>query len=86
MVSLAYEALRIYRTHSPIAVCVSTVICLWPGHVQRMNRICLTPNFERYVELGITINDPCLPIELREVDQLGTLGARVDCIHYIPVA
>jgi len=51
-----------------------------------MDRICMTTNFERYVELSIAINDPCLPIEIRDVDQLGTLGARVDCIHYIPVA
>jgi hypothetical protein len=51
-----------------------------------MDRICTTPNFERYVELGITINNPFLPIETLDVDQLGTLGARVDCIHYIPVA
>jgi hypothetical protein len=51
-----------------------------------MDRICTTPNFERYVELSITINDPCFPIEFWDVDQLGTLSARVDCIHYIPVA
>jgi hypothetical protein len=51
-----------------------------------MDRICLTPDFERYVEFSITINDPYIPIELLEVDQLGTLGARVDCIHYRPVA
>ena len=86
MVSLAYEAVRKRHTHSPIAECLSTVVRLWPGHVQRMDRICLTPNFERYVELSITINDPYLPIELLEVDQLGTLGARVDRIHYRPVA
>lgn len=86
VVSIAYEALYRDHTHSPIAVRVSTVICLCLGHVQRMDRICTTPNFERYVELSITINDPCLPIEIRDVDQLGTLGARVDCIHHIPVA
>ena len=46
----------------------------------------MTPNFERYVEFSITINDPCFPIKLRDVGQFGTLCARVDCIHYIPVA
>jgi hypothetical protein len=86
MVSLTYDALRRRHTHSPKAECFSFVICLWPGHVQRMDRICMTPNFERHVELSITINDPCLPIEPRDVDQLGTLGARIDCIHYRPVA
>jgi len=50
-----------------------------------MDRICTTTDFKRYVELSITINDPGLPVERRDVDQLGTLGARVDCIHYIPV-
>ena len=86
MVSLAYEAMRRRHTHSPEAVCISVVICRWLGHVQRMDRICTTSNLERYIELSITINNPCIPMELRDVDQLGTLGARVDCIHYIPVA
>ena len=51
-----------------------------------MDRICNTANLERYIELSITIDNPYIPIELRDVDQLGTLGTRVDCIHYIPVA
>ena len=50
-----------------------------------MDRICAASNFERHVELSITINDPFILIELRDVEILGTLGARVDCIHYIPV-
>jgi len=86
MVSPAYAALWRNHTHSPKAKCLSTVICLWPGHVQRMDRKCTTPNFERYVELSITINNPCIPVERWDVDQLGTLGARIDCIHYISVA
>jgi hypothetical protein len=51
-----------------------------------MNRICTASNFERYVELSFTINDPRLPMEIRNVDQLGTLDARIYCIYYIPVA
>jgi hypothetical protein len=86
MVSLAYEAMRRRHTHSPEAECLSIVICQWLGHVQRMDRICTTPNLERYIELGITINNPYIPIEDRDVDHLGTLDARVDCIYYIPVA
>ena len=85
-VSLVYEALLRDRTHSPKAIRVSTVVRLCLGHVQRMDRICNTPNFERYVELSVTINDPCFPIEIGDVLQLGTFGTRVDCIHYIPVA
>jgi hypothetical protein len=86
MVSLAYEAMRRRHTHSPVAEYVSFVIYPWHGHVQRMDRICIAPNLERYIDLSITINNPCIPMVLRDVNQLGTLGARVDCIHYIPVA
>ena len=82
----AYEGLQGRHTHTPKAECLSIVINLWLGHVQRMDRICIPSHFERYVELSITINHPYIPTEVREVIQLGTLGARVDCIHYIPVA
>ena len=82
----AYQVLRRPHTHSPKAICIPIVICRWLGHVQRMDRICNAPNFERHIDLGITIYDPRIPIELRDINQLGPLGARVDCIHHIPVA
>jgi len=50
-----------------------------------MDRICTASNFERHFELSISINDPFILIELRDVEILGTPGARVDCVHYIPV-
>ena len=68
MVSLAYDALRRRHTYSPDAECLSIVIYLWLAQVQRMDWICNTPNFERYIELSITINDPCFPMELRDVE------------------
>ncbi len=86
LVSLVHGTLRGRYTHSPITKCASGVICLLPGHVQRMDRICLTRDFERHVQFSITINDPNFPIELLTADQLGTLGTRVDRIHDITVA
>ena len=77
--------MRRCRTHSPETDCLS-IVSQWLGHIQRMDRICNTPNLERYIKLNITINNPYNPIEGRDVDQFGTLGARVDCIYYIPVA
>lgn len=50
-----------------------------------MDRIGLAPNFERHVDLSIAIDDPDIPVEGRVAVQLGTLDARVYCIHDIPV-
>jgi hypothetical protein len=86
LVSLVHGTLRGRHTHRSITKCASAVICLLPGHVQRMDRIRLTPDFERHVQFSITINDPNFSIELLTADQLGTLGTRVDRIHDITVA
>jgi hypothetical protein len=86
LVSLAHRALQRRHTHSPIAKRLSVSTYLLPTHVKRMDRIGLTPNFERHVDLSTAINNPDIPVEGRDVDQLGTLDARVDCIHDRPVA
>ena len=85
MVSLAYEVVQRRLTHSPEAICLSIVICRCLGHVQRMDRICNTRNLERYIELNITIKNPYIATVVGDVNHMGTLGARVECIHYIPV-
>jgi hypothetical protein len=85
-VGLTHQAQERYYTHSPIASGFSVVIYHFPAHVKRVDRVRLAPDFECHVDLSIAINAPDIPAEGRNVDQLGTLDARVDCIHDIPDA
>ena len=47
--------------HIPTTIAISVIICLLSGHIERMNRIELTPDFERQADLGWAINDPDTP-------------------------
>ena len=46
-------------------------------HVEWVDRIRLTTNQERHVDLSITINDPDVPAKGLNVRQLSTLGTGV---------
>ena len=61
VVNLAHRTLRRRHTHSTIAKRIAVKSHLFPGHIERMDRIRLTPDFERHVDLSCAINDPDIP-------------------------
>ena len=85
-VSPAHRALLRRYTHSPITINISVGIYVFLGHIKRVDRRGLAPNFECHIDLSIAINDPDITTKEREILQVCALSARVDCIRDIPVA
>jgi len=63
LVSVYRIEVRKCNTHCPIADILSIVVLALSAQVKRVDRECLTPDFNRHVDLRSAVKNPNVPVE-----------------------